>query len=162
MMKKLIILILVMALTPVLNISCAFNQDDSQVKKSLKEAGEVLGIEIPWPHYLPEGYEMKNVLVSENTSVTLMISNNKNKSIGLEIIWKPTGIIPYKIDLNAPTVKFDGTTGQLVESGETKIGIVWNLYPERYNPGLIVFKLLAPKEFPVSELTFIAESVGWH
>jgi len=161
MMKKLIIPVLVIALATTVNISCVFNKDDSQVKKSLKEAGGKLGIEIPWPHYLPEGYEIVNVFVSDNSSATLMISDKKDRLIELKIMWRPEGLIPYRIDLNAPTVEFNGHIGQLIESGDTRIGVVWNWYPERYKPGLIVLRLLAPKDIPVSELVSIAGSVDW-
>ena len=161
MKKKSIMMVLVMVLMMVIIISCASNEDDSRVKESLIEAGEVLGIEIPWPHYLPEGYEIKNVILKSNDTASLMISNGKDKLIELNILWRPEGIIPYRIDLNAPTVEFNGITGQLIESGDTKIGVVWNWYPERYQPGLIILELFAPKDLPVEELVLIAGSVGW-
>ena len=159
-MRKLAVLFLLI-LAIAVNISCASDEEDLRIKDSLKEAGETLGIEIPRPHYLPEGYEIKNVFVSDNSGATLLISNNEKKLIELEVMWRPEGIIPYRIHINGPTVKFDGFTGQLIESGETKIGVVWNWYPERYKPGLIILKLSAPKDMPEEELTSIAGSVDF-
>jgi hypothetical protein len=149
------------AVMVIMAYSCAQDSEASRVNEALKNAGERLGIEIPVPHYLPEGYRIVNVLTSENSSATLLISNNEKQLMELEVMWRPAGSVPYRIDLNSPTVEFDGTTGQLIESGETEIGIVWNWYPERYEPGLLVITLTAPKEFPVRELTSIAASVGY-
>src|SRR3972149_3173712 len=101
--KKLIILVLIIAMVIAVNISCASDEEDLPIKDSLKEAGVALGIEIPWPHYLPEGYEIKNVFVNDNSGATLLISNNEKKLIELEVMWRPEGIIPYRIDINGPT-----------------------------------------------------------
>jgi hypothetical protein len=149
------------ALVAMIGYGCAQDSEASRVNEALKNAGERLGIVIPIPHYLPDGYRIVNVMTSDNSSATLLISNNEKQLIELEVMWRPTGLVPYRIDLDSPTVKFDGTTGQLIESGETKIVVVWNWYPERYKPGLLVITLTAPKGLPVPELASIAASVGY-
>jgi len=78
---------------------------DPSVKKSLEDAGETVGIEIPWPHYLSPGYEIQNVTVDGKDNVMLMIANNESKIIELEIMWRPQGIIPYRIDINKLTTE---------------------------------------------------------
>lgn len=86
MQIKLVIIILVLSLVITGNLSCASNKDDAQLKKSLKKAGEVLGIEIPWPHYLPEGYKINSVYAIDSSEVSLIISDNNDKLIELDII----------------------------------------------------------------------------
>ena len=160
MLKKLLSGILILVVSPLV-ISCSLNKDNSSIEDILQPANEALGIEIPWPHYLPEGYTMKNVMVSDNTSATLFISNDDKNSITLEIVWKQTGVIPYKIDVNRPTLEINGLLGQLLEDEKGENGVIWNWYPERYEPGLIVLKLFVPAEITVNDLKMIAESISW-
>ncbi len=159
--KRAIILVLTITAVMVSILACSQNTHSSkeaQLEASFKEAGKTLGIEIPRPHYLPEGYEIMYVITGDGNRATLGISNDTSL-IELEILWRPSGVIPYRVDLNAEIVEFNGHTGQLIESGDTKIGIVWNWFPERYKPGLIIMELFAPKDIPVEELALIAGSV---
>jgi len=161
MRKILIVLGLILILVSLFNISCASDEDVSPVKEFLTNADQALGIEIPWPHYLPEGYEITGFRVNGKIAITLTMSNSKATLLELRINWKPEGGIPYKFLPDFPTVEFNGITGQFRSDGENDISLIWNWSPERYKPGLIVLTLSAPVDFPVSELTSIAGSVGW-
>ncbi len=89
-----------------------------------------------------------------------MEMKNNSDTISLTILWLPEGIIPYKIDLTEPTMLINGNTGQWIERGESH-SVVWNWYPEKYAPGLIVVTLVVPESISGDELKKIAESIDW-
>lgn len=127
---------------------------------SLEEAGEVLGIDIPYPHYLPEGYEIQRVVLKNSGCVSLMISNGEGSEIRLDVSWQWEERIPFKAE--PPTVDINGpcaSSGSLFE-GDDKNRITWNWSPERYRPGLGILTLSASKDLPIAELILVARSVG--
>jgi hypothetical protein len=131
-----------------------------KLEQSLEKAGKTVGIEIPWPHYLPEGYELSTNIVTENEYVEMVISNSKN-STKLVLLWRPSGAIPYRVDTAQDTVDINGIIGQVISMSDSGYKIIWNWYPEKYKPGLIVCELFEPKSVPLEELTAIASSISW-
>lgn len=155
------------ALLVMLAVSCRGNseapEEDPYVwprDVSLEEAGEEMGIDIPYPHYLPEGYEIQKVLLKSIGYVSLMISNGEGSEIQLDVTWYWEDKIPFKVqpptvDINSP----GSSSGSLFE-GDDKNGITWNWSPERYRPGLGILTLSASKDLPIAELILVARSVG--
>ena len=137
-------------------VSCG--SGDNVFKTSLKTAGKAAGVEVPWPHYLPEGYILDDNIIIENENISILISNKTNK-IKTDIFWRPSGTIPYRIDGNKPTIDINGITAQLLVN-EENTHIIWNWYPEKYKPGLMIIQLYAPNTVPLSELISIARSIN--
>lgn len=131
---------------------------NSNALLNLRIISEASGIELPWPHYLPEGYLIDQVN-GERSSVVFTISEGKNIHIRLGIRWNPKSYPPYKIHLNRPTVEFNGRLGQLFEE-QSENGIIWNWYPEN-NARSFVLSLSASNLLPISELVKIASSIDF-
>ncbi len=162
MNKKLSILLLV-TLSAIMVSSCGDDKGDEQIfprNASLKEAEEVLGIEIPRPHYMPPGYEVEKVILESESRVSLIFSDKNDREIELEIDWRRQAVLPYKIDSDSPTVELDGNIAQLISLDNENI-IAWNWIPEQYENSLFIFQLHDTKELAVSELIMIANSVDW-
>ncbi len=126
---------------------------------SLQQISRDWGIQIPWPHHLPKGYEIQKVHL-ENSSVVFDIQEGDDDNISLEMSWNPKGGPPYKIDLGKPAVEFNGQHGQLIEDQDGN-HIVWNWFPERYRPGSFVMGLDSAKSILISELVLIAASIDF-
>ena len=155
---------LLAAIVVMSGISCRGNSekpgDGSGVfprEASIEEAGEVLGIDIPRPQYLPEGYEIQKVVLTNRTNVSLTISGAEDSEIQLNVHWKPEGGIPFKPV--PPTVDINGPNSGSLSEGEDKNEITWNWATERHRPGLGILTLSASKDIPVAELILVARSV---
>jgi len=159
--------VLIIALVMASGISCHRNsttlENNSTVfprESSLEEAVEVLGLDIPMPSYLPEGYEIEKTVLKSERAVSLMITNRGGSKMDLDISWREKGMLPVRgldglggwigIDIN-------GGKGYFGE-GDDRNTIYWNLFPP--DNGLFVLKLSADKDIPTGELLLIAESVG--
>ena len=154
MKTKWLMSVLIIALVMVSGISCHC-EDNSMVfprETSLKEAGKVLGVEIPRPAYLPEGYKTKEVILQDKGTVLLKIRNEDDYEIELRVDW---GIVPVR-GLEKPKVDINGTTGYLFDDNK----IMWNLQPAT-DKGVFVLTLSAGKGLPTAELLLTAKSVGW-
>jgi len=123
---------------------------------SLEEAGEVLGIEIPRPAYLPEGYSIKRFLLERDNRVSFTITNENGCDIGLNITWQKEGLFPARFD--APKVYINDIAGYFLEEEDSN-SIWWNWQPELTETGIFVLQLKSCKELPTAEMIFIAESV---
>ena len=113
--------------------------------------------EIPWPHYIPEGYKIQ---FTQDTGPFLTISNDNRQKIEYEIDWHPNGIGFWKMLPYHPIVEFNGTEGQFIENDNVN-SIIWNWMPEKTKPGLYVLRLEATQNIPVEELVLIANSVDF-
>ena len=125
---------------------------------SLEEASEVLGVEVPSPTYLPIGYEIRRIIIEDDSLVLFVISDESDHYIELKMHWN---IIPLKLFPNATRVEINGDTGCLLE-GDDSNDICWNYWKadvDKYKEGLFVVKLTACKEIPIEELLLIARSI---
>lgn len=166
MSNKCFLPILTTALLMISCLSCHCGAEgDTQLPRevSLEEAGEIFGLEIPIPSYLPEGYEIEEIILATDSEVVkvlrLSISNGSNCPIYLGIQWggiPHTKLTPpdfHKVQLGENAVGWWSE-----HMGEKSIRWNWNLPDE---PGYWVMRLSACKELPIREMISIARSVGW-
>lgn len=161
---KWLMLVLIIALVMASGISCHRNsttlENNSTVfprESSFKEASEVIGVEIPKPAYLPEGYEIEKTVLKSERAVSLMITNRGGSKMDLDIAYGGLPVRGLGGLAGYIEIDIDGTQGYFSE-GEDKNRIDWNLFPP--DNGLFVLKLSADKDIPTGELLLIAESVG--
>ena len=133
------------------------NSQKFPYETSHEEASEVLGIEVPNPVYLPEGYSIRKFLLDSYNSVSFRISDGNACEVILNIRWRENGLFPARFD--APKVYINDIEGYFL--GETDSNTIWwNWRPNQDEPGIFVIELKSCKELPTAELIFIAESIG--
>ena len=155
-------------------------------KTTLKEACNTVGLAIPVPTYLPEGYEVQEVYLSPMTSgppgVILLISDRKIER-NLVTRTDTTGILQYyelqcRMTISArwnsdglilpPKISSDMGRGVDINEGsgliiwgwdEESNDLWWTLHPDPGDEGLFVLEISVSKDFPEEELIRVAESV---
>ena len=127
---------------------------------TLAEAQAIIGVEIPTPHYLPDGYSQSMVTLVNEIAVSIAYRAPAKGGISLRIQWDPAGLPAYRIDLSQPTLELKNTTAQL-EKTANNTRATWNWIPERYPKSLFGFELTAPKELTVSELIQLGNSIAF-
>jgi hypothetical protein len=125
----------------------------------IEEAEKQMGIEIPLPQYLPEGYEIKDVVPENANSVLLLFNCNASGFIELRINWKPDGVPPARMPPGWQSVTINGSAGYLLVGDKNTLA--WTWVPERYKPGIFTPTIETSKDIPVSELLLVAGSLGW-
>ena len=114
-------------------------------------------IEIPWPHYIPEGYEIE--YTADKPFLIIRHKINWKQTIEFYLDWDSNGI-GWRIDLAQPTIDLNGATALYIEHEDTN-NIIWNWMPEETLPGLYELQLCASKNIPIEELVLIANSVDF-
>lgn len=146
-------------------------------KTTLEEASETIGVTLPVPTYLPEGYEIQEVYVEDST-VRLLISDKETEKklvthtdaagtrqryefrcrMTMSISWFSEMGIPIRLPVKQ--VKINESTGFLQDRSDHN-ALWWNWYPNPGEPGMFELVISANKEIPEEELVKVAESVGW-
>lgn len=127
---------------------------------TLAEAQAIIGVEIPRPHYLPDGYTQSMVTLVNESAVSIAYRAPAKGEISLRIQWDPAGLPAYKIDVSEPTLALKDKTAQLIDTGND-YRAVWNWITDRYPKSLFGVRLTVPKELGETELTMIANSIDW-
>ena len=99
---------------------------------------------------------MDKVLLRSKNIVSLFYINSRDEELELKITCK--GLMPWKIDQDAPAVELEDNLAQLLEY-EDNNRIVWNLFPDTQVTSLYVISLYYPKDLPVTEIVKIADSL---
>ena len=127
---------------------------------TLAEAQRVIGVDIPTPRYLPDGYSQSVVTLVNQSAVSIGYRASAGGEISLRIQWDPAGLPAYKIGLNEPTLALKGNTAQLIDTANSYRAF-WNWTTDRHPKSLFGVRLTVPKELGEAELTLIANSIGW-
>ena len=150
-------------------------------KVTLEEASKIMGVTVPVPTYLPEGYEIQEVYVTSEHEVTLLISDEviEKKLVGKQVVtdvgtvvtpqrydvkckmrmimrWSPEGGVPIKLPVEK--VRIDGSWGFLQDRGDHR-ALWWEWFPEPGKPAMFELVLAASKKISKEELVKVAESV---
>jgi hypothetical protein len=136
--------------------------------KSFQQASANWSVEIPWPHYLPEGYKIQRVHFVGGRLVFVISKENgiidfnqiTDENILLDIYWHRESTLPYKINTNQSMVDINGNHAQLNE-GKDQDDISWEWSPERYKPGSFILRLSAFKNLTIPELIKTANSIDF-
>lgn len=147
-------------------------------KMTLEEAAKIMGITVPMPDYLPEGFEIQEVYV-QNRSARLLISDGpieKNlvthtdaagtrqryevqSKIEMSVSWSPEFMIPVRLPEEKVDIK--GSPGYLLEVENHK-RLVWNWFPDPDSLGVFELGIEVGKGISKEELVKIAESVEFN
>jgi hypothetical protein len=171
MKKPPIIFILVLTMLAVTLTSCqlwsstftdTLDPNDYQ-KTTLEEASNIIGLAVPTPTYLPEGYEVREVYIKDTGDSTewiivLLISDGGIEWKGTEyqckmrltVYWRDAGGLKMPW---AKRVQIGDSYGML-EKEKDHNDLSWIIQPGRK------FVLSAGKVFSTKELIKIAESVN--
>lgn len=146
-------------------------------KTTLQEASSIIGVTVPLPSYLPEGYEVREIYVEDST-VRLLISDKETEKklvthtdaagtrqryefrcrMTMSISWFSEMGIPIRLPVKQ--VKINESTGFLQDRSDHN-ALWWNWYPNPGEPGMFELVISANKEIPEEELVKVAESVQW-
>lgn len=144
-------------------------------KTTLQEASSIIGVTVPLPSYLPEGYEVREIYVEDST-VRLLISEKETEKrlvthtdaagtrqryefrcrMTMSISWFSEMGIPIRLPVKQ--VKINESTGFLQDRSDHN-ALWWNWYPNPGEPGMFELVISANKEIPEKELVEVAESV---
>jgi len=144
-------------------------------KTTLEEAAKIVGITIPVPAYLPDGYEIQEVYVQDR-SVRLFISDRQiekrlvthsdaagtrqryeiQTKMEMSVSWSPDFMIPVRLPEEKVDIK--DTPGYLMEM-ETHKRLLWNWLPSSDELGTFEIGLEANREISKEELVKVAGSV---
>jgi len=144
---------------------------------SLEEAGSILGVAVPVPTYLPEGYKIQETYLIGEREVTVLISDDaieKNlvgtntsgvltpqrydvrSKMRMIIRWSPEGGGPIKLPVEK--VQINESWGFLQGRGDHR-ALWWDWFPEPDKPAMFELVLAASKRISKEELVKVAESV---
>jgi hypothetical protein len=144
-------------------------------KATLVEAAKIIGITIPVPAYLPDGYEIQEIYVQDR-SVRLFISDRQiekrlvthsdaagtrqryevQTKMEMSVSWSPDFMIPVRLPEEKVDIK--DRPGYLMEM-ETHKRLLWNWLPSSDELGMFEIGLEANREISKEELIKVAESV---
>jgi len=144
-------------------------------KTTLDEAGKIIGITLPVPAYLPEGYQIQEIYVQDR-SVTLLISDapiekklvthtdaagtvqryELQEKMEMSVRWYSENGIPVR--LPGEKVTINESYGFLEDSDDYN-NLWWDWYPVSGKPGMFELVLSASKGISKNELVKIAGSV---
>ncbi len=154
-------------------------------KTTLKEAGNIVGLTVPVPTYLPKNYEIQEIylmpMVSGPPGVMLLISDRRIEKklvtltnaagarrqyydflprMTMSIRWDSDGrLLPPKISGSMGRgVNINEGSGLLIW-GEESNDLWWIWHPDPNDEGLFELVISVSKDFPEEELVRVAESV---
>jgi len=151
--------------------------EPSTQKTTLEEAGNILGVPIPVPAYLPEGYEIRETYINDR-EVTLLISDEAIErtlvtgedtevsgsqrydvkcKMRLVVRWYPEGGVPVRLPVEK--VQINESWGFLQDRGDHN-ALWWDLSPEQDKPAMFEMVLATGKGIPKEELVKVAESIS--
>lgn len=174
-MKKLVTLCTVILTVILLAVILTGCQQDSATptgtpelglwKVTLEEASSIIGVTVPVPAYLPEGYEVQDIYIDDST-VILMISDEQidtvpspdelQSKIEMTIRWYSKYGIPVRLPVKQ--VNVNESHGFMQDRGDYN-ALWWNWYPNPGQPGMFELVLSADKSISEDELVKVAESV---
>ncbi len=143
---------------------------------SLEEASEIIGVPVPYPAYLPHGYEIKAIYVEVDKPdvkhVSIFISDEEIGEEQLNDIdnlpWKMKLAVGWYIKLGPPSIKCPGegamirtdSSGCIFEIANHN-ALVWQWLPDqgKVKRMMFTFELAANKDIPKETLVSIARSV---
>jgi hypothetical protein len=141
---------------------------------SLEEASEILGVPVPYPAYLPYGYEIKVIHVERDEpdvkQVSFFISDEKIDDDHLndvaDLSWKMRLIVVWFTRQMPPSMKCGGEgvrirtdSGGCIFRSTTHNILVWQWRPDKSKNEMFEFDLTANIDIPMEELVSIARSV---
>jgi len=154
----------------------------SAQKTTLAEASSIMGVNVPVPTYLPEGYEVQEIYVEGSTIVRLLISDRETEKklvmhtdragtrqryelrcrMTMRIRWDNDGhlIPPAKAPVPKRGVKINASDGLIMVEDDTN-DLWWTWRPDPDDEGLFELEISANKDIPEEELVKIAESVQY-
>ena len=162
--KKLIIVCGILLLTLYLAVSsagcCANAADFPEI--SLDEASDILGVNVPLPAYLPEGYEIRNVYLEENI-VTLIISGEQvgvdlQWGMKIDIIWNNSQVFE-PIELPFERIRIDDNITGFIMQWETVNELWWEWFPDPGDEGWFEFMISAEKAITKEEMIKVARGM---
>lgn len=151
--------------------------ESSAQKTTMEEAGSILGVPIPAPTYLPEGYEIQETYINER-EVTLLISDETIErtlvtgeeatdvdsqhyevkcKMRLVIRWYPEGGVPVRLPVEK--VQINERWGFIQDRGDHN-ALWWDWFPEQGKSAMFEMVLAAGKGIPKEELVKVAESIS--
>ena len=153
-------------------------------KATLEEADSIIGIAVPVPTYLTEGYEIREIylqpMMSGPPGVIILISDRETEKklvthtdaagtrqqyelrcrITMRIRWDSDGhlIPPAKAPVPKRGVKINASDGLIMVEDDTN-DLWWTWRPDPDDEGLFELEISANKDIPEEELVRVAESV---
>lgn len=166
-MKKLVALcavaLMLLLVAPVVGCKQEEPKPTEPRKVSVEEASRILGVTIPMPTYLPEGYKIQEIYIKENT-VSLLISDEKTKAdlqwkMKMSMTWYSQGQVGG-LKLPGERVMIGESSGVIVDrETDNDLWWLWPQSPSPEEPGQFEMRLLAAKEIPKAEMVKVARSV---
>jgi hypothetical protein len=141
---------------------------------SLEEASEILGVPVPYPAYLPYGYEIKAVYFEVDKPdvkhVSIFISDEEIDDEQLNdvnnIPWKMRLIVVWFTRQMPPSMKCGGEgiwirtdSGGCIFRSTTHNSLLWQWRPDKSKNEMFEFDLTENIDIPIEELVSIARSV---
>ena len=163
--KKLILLCSMPLLTLSLaasSIGCHADTSERPVV-SIDEASDILGVNVPVPTYLPEGYQIRNVYLEENI-VTLVISGEQvgadlQWGMKINIVWNNSHTFePIELPFERIVIN-DSITGFIMQR-EIVNELWWEWSPDPWDEGWFEFMISAEKAITEEEMVKVARSMG--
>ena len=132
---------------------------------TLEEAAKIIGVPVPLPDYLPAGYIINEVVVTEPRRLYITFAEPSwicFQSIVLYINWAASGG-PFGIKLTSQQVDMSGgdgiySKGIIVESMDSN-NLWWDWKPDTYSTAYFEFGLSASTIVPVEELIQMGKSI---
>jgi hypothetical protein len=135
------------------------------ISTTLQEAEKIIGVTLPLPDYIPAGYQINEVVVTEPHRLYLTYADSSwicFQSITLYVNWANSGgsfepkLIGQQVDMNGG----DGTysKGIIVESMDNN-NLWWDWKPDTYSTAYFEFDLSASTIVPVEELIQMGKSI---
>jgi hypothetical protein len=141
---------------------------------SLEEASEILGVPVPYPAYLPYGYDIKVIHVERDEpdmkQVSFFISDEKidddHSNDVDDLSWKMRLIVVWFTRQMPPSMKCGGEgiwirtdSGGCIFRSTTHNSLLWQWRPDKSKNEMFEFDLTANIDIPMEELASIARSV---
>jgi hypothetical protein len=144
-------------------------------KATLEEASSIIGVTVPVPTYLPEGYEIQEVYLDDSTARLFISDEEIEKKLvthtdaagtrqryevqckmEMSVRWYPEGGAPIKLPVEK--VQVNEKRGFLQDRGDHR-ALWWDWFPEPGKPAMFELVLAASKRISKEDLVKIAESV---
>lgn len=129
---------------------------------SLDEASDILGVAVPVPTYLPEGYEVRKVYLEENI-VTLIISGEQvgadlQWGMKINVVWN-SGQVFEPIKLPFERIAIDDNIAGFIMQRETVNELWWEWFPRPGDEGWFEFMISAEKAITKEEMVKVARGM---
>lgn len=143
-------------------LGCCQEEPTGLPEVSLDKASDILGVAIPVPTYLPEGYEIRKVYLEENI-VTLLISEEQDGAdlqgkMKIDIAWNSSQTFE-SIKLPFEMVEIDNHTSGFIMQRKTRNELWWQWFPDPGDKGWFEFMISASKEVSKEELVKVARDM---